>query len=106
VSSIFSLRALAAQKMPQVLDFRRYPAAEKPAIHARRSKTNPANSQTADKVSFPCVFPNVSGVPLQRASSIAPGVADRHRRIIARNKCSHFNLFRLSQLWPILANRT
>jgi hypothetical protein len=25
-------------------------AAEKPAIHARRSKTNPSNSQTADKV--------------------------------------------------------
>jgi hypothetical protein len=49
VSSIFSLRALAAKKMPQVLNHLRCHAAGKPAIHAKRSKTNPANSQTADK---------------------------------------------------------
>jgi hypothetical protein len=49
VSSVFSLHALAAQKMPQLQNHLRRHAAEKPAIHARRSKTNPSNSQTADQ---------------------------------------------------------
>jgi hypothetical protein len=40
VSSVFPLRALAAQKMLQVLNHPRCHAAGKPAIHARRSKTN------------------------------------------------------------------
>jgi hypothetical protein len=48
VNSVFSLLALAAQEMPQVLNNLRCHAAEKPAFHARRSKINPANSQTAD----------------------------------------------------------
>jgi hypothetical protein len=43
----FSLHALAAQKMPQLQNHLRRHAAEKPAIHARCSKTNPSNSQTA-----------------------------------------------------------
>ncbi|AUR01521.1 hypothetical protein [Phaeobacter inhibens] len=49
MNSIFTLRALAAQIMPQVQSHLHCHAAEKPAIHAKRSKTNPANSQTADK---------------------------------------------------------
>jgi hypothetical protein len=49
VSSVFSLHALAAKKMPQLQNHLCRHAAEKPAIHARRSKTNPSNSQTADK---------------------------------------------------------
>ena len=40
VNSVFPLRALAAQKMLQVLNHPRCHAAGKPAIHARRSKTN------------------------------------------------------------------
>lgn len=44
VNSIFSLRALAAKKMPQEHDHRRCLAAEKPVIHAKRSTTNPVNS--------------------------------------------------------------
>ncbi|MFT5800086.1 MAG: hypothetical protein ACI84R_004169, partial [Candidatus Azotimanducaceae bacterium] len=47
VSMAFSLHALAAQKMPQLQIHLRRHAAEKPAIHARCSKTNPSNSQTA-----------------------------------------------------------
>jgi hypothetical protein len=47
VSLPFSLHALAAQKMPQLQNHLRRHAAGKPAIHARRSKTNPSNSQTA-----------------------------------------------------------
>jgi hypothetical protein len=35
--------------MPQLQNHLCRHAAEKPAIHARRSKTNPSNSQTADK---------------------------------------------------------
>jgi hypothetical protein len=34
--------------MPQLQNHLCRHAAEKPAIHARRSKTNPSNSQTAD----------------------------------------------------------
>jgi hypothetical protein len=34
--------------MPKLQNHLRRHAAEKPAIHARRSKTNPSNSQTAD----------------------------------------------------------
>jgi hypothetical protein len=52
VNSVFPLRALAAQKMLQVLNHPRCHAAGKPAIHARRSKTNSAISQTADKAPF------------------------------------------------------
>jgi hypothetical protein len=52
VSSVFSLHALAAKKMPQLQNHLCRHAAEKPAIHARRSKTNPSNSQTADEVCF------------------------------------------------------
>jgi hypothetical protein len=48
----FSLHALAAQKMPQLQNHLRRHAAEKPAIHARRSKTNPSNSQSADEAAF------------------------------------------------------
>ena len=95
------LRALAAQNFLHLRKTIALPGSGKPDIHARRSKTNPANSQTADKVSFPYEFPNVSCVPLQRASSITSGVADHHRKVFARNKCSHFNLFGLSLLWPI-----
>jgi hypothetical protein len=47
VSSVFSLHALAAQNIPQLQNHLCRHAAEKPAIHARRSKTNPSNSQTA-----------------------------------------------------------
>jgi hypothetical protein len=53
VSSVFSLHALAAKKMPQLQNHLCRHAAEKPAIHARRSKTNPSNSQSADKATFP-----------------------------------------------------
>jgi hypothetical protein len=49
VSSVFSLHALAAQKMPQLQNHLRRQAAEKPDIHARRSKTNPSKPQTADQ---------------------------------------------------------
>jgi len=52
VNSIFSLTARAELKMPQVLSHLRCHAAGKPAIHARRSKTNPANSRTADLRTF------------------------------------------------------
>lgn len=55
VNSIFSLRALAALKMPQVLSHLRCHAAGKPALRARRSKTNPANSRTADGVDGSCI---------------------------------------------------
>jgi hypothetical protein len=50
----FSLHALAAQKMPQLQNHLRRHAAEKPAIHARCSKTNPSSSQTADEVNLRC----------------------------------------------------
>jgi hypothetical protein len=59
VSMAFSLHALAAQKMPQLQIHLRRHAAEKPAIHARCSKTNPSNSQTADKVCFRCSYTKV-----------------------------------------------
>ena len=49
MSSVFSLHALAAKKMPQLQNHLCRHAAEKPAIHARRSKTNPSKLQTADK---------------------------------------------------------
>jgi hypothetical protein len=49
VNLIFSLHALAAQEMPQLQNHLRRHAAKKPAIHASHSKTNPSNSQTADK---------------------------------------------------------
>ena len=52
VNSIFSLTALAELKMPQLLSHLRCHAAGKPAIHARRSKTNPANSRTAGQSSL------------------------------------------------------
>jgi hypothetical protein len=48
VSLVFSLHALAAQKMLQVRNYLRCHAAGKPAIHARRSKINLANSQSTD----------------------------------------------------------
>jgi hypothetical protein len=57
VSSVFSLHALAAQKMPQLQNHLRRHAAEKPVIHARRSKTNPSNSQTADFVTLAAAAP-------------------------------------------------
>jgi hypothetical protein len=59
VSSVFSLHALAAQKMPQLQNHLCRHAAEKPAIHARRSKTNPSNSQTADKPNLRIEIANV-----------------------------------------------
>jgi hypothetical protein len=40
--------------MPQLQNHLCRHAAEKLAIHARRSKTNPSNSQTADKAAFCC----------------------------------------------------
>jgi hypothetical protein len=64
VSSVFLLRALAAWKMLQVPNYLRCYAAEKPAIRARRSETNPANSQIADKpvlCSLSVVKSSVSG---------------------------------------------
>ncbi len=59
MNSVFSLRALAAQKTPQMHDHRSCFAAEKPVIHARRSETNPANSQIADKAAFRCTCVNI-----------------------------------------------
>ncbi|WP_162798087.1 hypothetical protein [Sulfitobacter sp. JL08] len=47
VNSIFSLRPLAAQIMPQVQNQLCCHAVGKPAIHARRGKTSSANWQTA-----------------------------------------------------------
>ena len=52
MNSVFSLRALAAQKMPQVSNYLGCQASGKPAIHASRSKTNSANSLSADKVTM------------------------------------------------------
>jgi hypothetical protein len=62
----FSLHALAAQKMPQLQNHLRRHAAEKPAIHARCSKTNPSNSQTADKVCIRCDCANDCCPPPRR----------------------------------------
>jgi hypothetical protein len=55
VNSVFSLRALAAQKMPQVSTYLSCHASGKPAIHASRSKTNSANSLSADGVDGSCI---------------------------------------------------
>jgi hypothetical protein len=59
VRSVSALHALAAQKMPQLQNHLCRHAAEKPAIHARRSKTNPSNSQTADEVTIGRIEPKV-----------------------------------------------
>jgi hypothetical protein len=45
--------------MPQLQNHLCRHAAEKPAIHARRSKTNPSNSQTADKPNLRIEIANV-----------------------------------------------
>jgi hypothetical protein len=50
VNLIFSLCALAAQKMRQLHNHLPCHAAKKMAIHARRSETNRANSQILEKL--------------------------------------------------------
>jgi hypothetical protein len=51
VNWIFALYALAARKMQQVQNHLRCHAAGKPAIRARHSKTNPANSRVMERMS-------------------------------------------------------
>jgi len=98
VNSIFSLHALAAQKMRQVHDHWRCLAAEKPVIQASCSKSETVNSQAAG-------HSGLVQVQSIQAQKIPKRVSCRCNRFSATQQCQSFSRVNLDRFQTTLSPR-